>query len=463
MVEKSRNEWTREDKKKANLDNVAKDILYKTLDKNTFSKIKTCSTAKEIREKLIQICEGNEQTKENKLFVAIQKFGNLKMKAGETLNEFDERFSSLVNELAALDYEFELVVRSGEEPSTNIPTKALAASAATTSTAAVVVIPQAVPATFIESTSENTAEKIINDATSLFVKKFSRFMKKNHRAYQNPYRNFKKDSPPSDMACFNCGKIGHFIADCPKPKKDDQKKKDESDVEEIKCLMADVEPNSTSEKVFDFDSDEFTRIDLIKALHDMVGEYSRLSQSFEEIKIENLNLKNQVSKFTCLQENSCNDLKVEMSKLKTENERVKADYQTMRSENQKLSILEQVEKAKVSSSTWYMDTGCSRHMTGQKNLLSEIMSCTGPKIAFGDNSKGSERSLALIIWVGLMKRLNDFVCEFAESYSLTTAFFRNRDYIIYFEAIFFTGEEMVGAYILNAYQVNFASVLTIKD
>ncbi|XP_073067213.1 uncharacterized protein [Primulina eburnea] len=88
MLEKPRYEWTSEDKKKANLDNVAKDILYKTLDKNTFSKIKMCHTAKEIWEKLIQI--------------SMQKFENMKMKAGETMNEFDERFSSLVNELSAL-------------------------------------------------------------------------------------------------------------------------------------------------------------------------------------------------------------------------------------------------------------------------------------------------------------------------------------------------------------------------
>ncbi|XP_073273319.1 uncharacterized protein [Primulina huaijiensis] len=102
MVEKYRGEWTSEDKKKANLDNVIRDILYKTLDKNTFSKIKMCPTAKEIWENLIQICEGNEQTKENKLSVTMQKFENFKMKAGETLSEFDEHFRSLVNELAAL-------------------------------------------------------------------------------------------------------------------------------------------------------------------------------------------------------------------------------------------------------------------------------------------------------------------------------------------------------------------------
>ncbi|XP_073124475.1 uncharacterized protein [Henckelia pumila] len=102
MVEKPRAEWTNEDKKKTNLDNVAKDILYKALDKNMFSKIKTCSSAKEIWEKLTQLCEGNDQTKENKLTIAIQMFDNAKMKSGETMTEFDEIFSNIICELIAL-------------------------------------------------------------------------------------------------------------------------------------------------------------------------------------------------------------------------------------------------------------------------------------------------------------------------------------------------------------------------
>ncbi|KZV55850.1 hypothetical protein F511_18314 [Dorcoceras hygrometricum] len=47
-TEKPRMEWKSEDKKKSNMDNVANDILYKTLDNNMFSKIQTCTTAKEI-------------------------------------------------------------------------------------------------------------------------------------------------------------------------------------------------------------------------------------------------------------------------------------------------------------------------------------------------------------------------------------------------------------------------------
>ncbi|KZV43427.1 hypothetical protein F511_30381 [Dorcoceras hygrometricum] len=52
-------------KGKENLESVAKDILYKTLDKNMFSKIKMFTMAKDIWEKLTQLCEGNEWTGES--------------------------------------------------------------------------------------------------------------------------------------------------------------------------------------------------------------------------------------------------------------------------------------------------------------------------------------------------------------------------------------------------------------
>ncbi|KZV57770.1 hypothetical protein F511_13315 [Dorcoceras hygrometricum] len=193
-------EWTSEDKRKANLDNVAKDILYKTLNNNIFSKIQTCTTAKEIWEKLTQLHEGNEETKENKLIVALQKFEFIRMKPEETIDEFDERFNSLVIELTRLGkeysnreltlkvmralpkewdvktmamqeskdlkklelhdlfanlkaYEFELETRAESEPSTSQPTKALAAT-----------IPEQSPS------SSKLAEEISNDVMSLFIK-----------------------------------------------------------------------------------------------------------------------------------------------------------------------------------------------------------------------------------------------------------------------------------------------------
>ncbi|KZV47709.1 hypothetical protein F511_19422 [Dorcoceras hygrometricum] len=71
-----------------------------------FSKIKTCATAKEIWEKMTQICKGNDETKENKLTVAQQKYESIKMKDGETMTEFDKRFSAVVIELTSLGKEY---------------------------------------------------------------------------------------------------------------------------------------------------------------------------------------------------------------------------------------------------------------------------------------------------------------------------------------------------------------------
>ena len=48
-TEKPRSEWSTEDKKKNNLDNVAKDIMYKTLDDNMLCKIKSCTSEKRYR------------------------------------------------------------------------------------------------------------------------------------------------------------------------------------------------------------------------------------------------------------------------------------------------------------------------------------------------------------------------------------------------------------------------------
>lgn len=45
-----------------------------------------CKIAKEIWENPIQLCESNEQTNENKLFVATQKFDNIKMKPEDSMN-----------------------------------------------------------------------------------------------------------------------------------------------------------------------------------------------------------------------------------------------------------------------------------------------------------------------------------------------------------------------------------------
>ncbi|KAL6585910.1 hypothetical protein OROMI_002554 [Orobanche minor] len=85
-----RNEMSSEERKLANLDNRARDILYQTMDKATMLKIKNCNNAKEVWDTLAVMCEGTELIKENKLSIATQKFDNFKINSlGKTYGNME--------------------------------------------------------------------------------------------------------------------------------------------------------------------------------------------------------------------------------------------------------------------------------------------------------------------------------------------------------------------------------------
>jgi hypothetical protein len=60
------------------------------------------------------------------------------------------------------------------------------------------------------------------DEVALFIKKFNKFIKK-----RRPYKEERKEKPRSKRVCYNCGKNGHFITQCPyeRKEKDNDKRK----------------------------------------------------------------------------------------------------------------------------------------------------------------------------------------------------------------------------------------------
>ena len=45
---------------------------------------------------------------------------------------------------------------------------------------------------------------------------------------------------------------------------------------------------------------------------------------------------------------------------------------------------------------WYLDSGCSRHMTGFKSLLDDYVKKDGPAVTYGDNSQGQTKGFGTI-------------------------------------------------------------------
>jgi hypothetical protein len=55
---------------------------------------------------------------------------------------------------------------------------------------------------------------------ALFIKKFIKFIKK-----RRPYKGDRREKPSSKRVYYNCGKNGHFIAQCPYERKQEGNKK----------------------------------------------------------------------------------------------------------------------------------------------------------------------------------------------------------------------------------------------
>ena len=47
-----------------------------------------------------------------------------------------------------------------------------------------------------------------------------------------------------------------------------------------------------------------------------------------------------------------------------------------------------VDRGDILEVIWYIDSGCSKHMTYERRLLSNYQTIDGPRVMFGDNNYG---------------------------------------------------------------------------
>ena len=62
--------------------------------------------------------------------------------------------------------------------------------------------------------------------------------------------------------------------------------------------------------------------------------------------------------------------------------------------------------SKSTKDKWFLDSGCSRHMTGDKNKFTSLTLKDGGNVKFGDNSKGK------IIGIGNIGKTHSLVIEY---------------------------------------------------
>ncbi|XP_070004281.1 uncharacterized protein [Nicotiana sylvestris] len=99
---KTRVDCTAEDLKKWEKNVKAKKWLVCGLGPDEYSKIQSCTTAKEIWDTLQVAHEGTPQVKRSRGTLMYSQYENFTMKEGETIQEIYTRFTILTNELKSL-------------------------------------------------------------------------------------------------------------------------------------------------------------------------------------------------------------------------------------------------------------------------------------------------------------------------------------------------------------------------
>ncbi|GAV83509.1 hypothetical protein CFOL_v3_26956, partial [Cephalotus follicularis] len=61
-----------------------------------------------------------------------------------------------------------------------------------------------------------------------------------------------------------------------------------------------------------------------------------------------------------------------------------------------LMALEEQEEEESDETQWYLDSGCSKHMTGDKSLFVKYEPKEGGEVTFGDNAKGKIKGVGSI-------------------------------------------------------------------
>jgi len=106
-VAKSRSEWNEIERKKAQYDLVAKNIITSSLTMDGFFRISQCSLAKEMWEVLEVTHEGTEDVKRSRKHSLIQEYKLFRMQPEESIADVQKWFTHIVNHLTGLGKEFD--------------------------------------------------------------------------------------------------------------------------------------------------------------------------------------------------------------------------------------------------------------------------------------------------------------------------------------------------------------------
>ncbi|GKA63961.1 retrovirus-related pol polyprotein from transposon TNT 1-94 [Tanacetum coccineum] len=435
-------------KKKLARNNEAKMIIYNALLRKEYERIFMCNMAKEIWKTLLITHQGNSQVKDNKIDLLVQQYEQFVIFKDESIDSSFARFNTIITSLKALDecYSSKNYVRKflrALHPKWRANVTAIEDSKDLTSLSFDELIGNLkVHEMIIKKDSEIVKAKVERKSLALKAKKessdeecstsgskdeeyamavrdFKKFFKRRGRFVRQP-RNDKKTfqrsrddkNGKSDRKCFRCGDPNHLIGECPKPPKDknqrafvggswsDSGEEDDEKVNNEMCLVAQASSEVCSES--SYFSDENSSIDdlvldneydkLCKMSLKIITKNKRLKATRDSLEKEISILKEKVS---TLEKNKEVDLEcVKCHMLKIENEKLKEEALKLTNGTKEIKFVKAQKKepsdgVDLEPNEWIKDNGCSKHMTGNRKLVSSYKAYNGGNVIFGSNLRGN--------------------------------------------------------------------------
>ena len=103
LVEKPKDEWTKEDKENIMKDANVINILFNNLDSVLTNYVLSCETSKAVWNRLQVHCKGTKPIQKNMKSLQIQEYEYFEAKSEETLTETYDRFTKLLNDMTMHD------------------------------------------------------------------------------------------------------------------------------------------------------------------------------------------------------------------------------------------------------------------------------------------------------------------------------------------------------------------------
>ncbi|GJT23235.1 retrovirus-related pol polyprotein from transposon TNT 1-94 [Tanacetum coccineum] len=255
---------------------------------------------------------------------------------------------------------------------------------------------------------------------AMAVKDFKKFFKRRGRFMrqpQNDKKTFQRSrddkNGKSDRKCFRCGDPNHLIGECPKPPKNknqiafiggswsDSGEEDDEKVNNETCLVA----QASSEIITKNKRLKATRDSLEKEISTLKEKVSTLEKNKDVdlecvkchmLKIENEKLKEEALKLTKF-EKSTHCLNEMLNNQKPSGEKLGLGFNSFEALSSGIKEIKFVKTQKKASSDgvdlepddWIKDSGCSKHITGNRKLFSSYKAYNEGNVIFGSNLRGN--------------------------------------------------------------------------